>query len=153
MSPLRITSLLLLTASIHGFVRVQLPHTGKVTALGDSFSFCHNSDCQAPEHSAHGGLNHRHSAKDWLYNVRSLPQSSVLQDIRNPVVTIAAWSTVVSVIHKVMASSSSKVLQRMADNMCIGSTPHSFLVSSLGLLLVFRTNSAYQRFSVSPSGD
>jgi predicted membrane chloride channel (bestrophin family) len=31
--------------------------------------------------------------------------------------------------------------------MCISGKPHSFLVSSLGLLLVFRTNSAYQRFA------
>jgi len=30
--------------------------------------------------------------------------------------------------------------------MCIPTQPHSLLVSSLGLLLVFRTNSAYQRF-------
>jgi predicted membrane chloride channel (bestrophin family) len=32
--------------------------------------------------------------------------------------------------------------------MCMSSKPHSFLVSALGLLLVFRTNSAYQRFAV-----
>lgn len=98
---------------------------------------------------ASGNLNNRHSASDWLYNVLSLPKSSVLRDIRNPVLSIAAWSGVVSVIQKILASSSSRILQGLSTNMCIGATPHSFLVSSLGLLLVFRTNSAYQRFYVS----
>lgn len=37
----------------------------------------------------------------------------------------------------------------MADKMCLGSTPHSFIASTIGLLLVFRTNSAYQKFRVS----
>mmetsp|Transcript_18923 Transcript_18923/g.31318 ORF Transcript_18923/g.31318 Transcript_18923/m.31318 type:complete len:472 (-) Transcript_18923:79-1494(-) len=91
-------------------------------------------------------MNNRHSASDWLYNMFSLPRSSVFRDIRNPVVTIAVWSGVVSVLQKLFASSQSGFLQKLASSMCIGSTPHSFLVSSLGLLLVFRTNTAYQRF-------
>ena len=37
----------------------------------------------------------------------------------------------------------------MAEKMCLGSTPHSFIASTIGLLLVFRTNSAYQKFRVS----
>jgi predicted membrane chloride channel (bestrophin family) len=94
-------------------------------------------------------MNNRHSASDWLYNMFSLPRSSVLRDIRNPVVTVALWGGIVSVIQKLMASSSNGFLQQFAANMCIGAAPHSFLVSSLGLLLVFRTNSAYQRFYVS----
>ena len=96
-------------------------------------------------------VNNRHSASDWLHNVLSLPKSSVLKDIQNPVITIAAWSTIVSIAQRCLASSSMRVCQQMATNMCIGSTPHNFLVSSLGLLLVFRTNSAYQRFYVSYS--
>lgn len=95
-------------------------------------------------------INNRHSASDWLYNVVSLPKSSVLRDIRNPVLTIAIWSTLVSIVQRFLATrASSKMLQTMAANMCVGPTPHNFLVSSLGLLLVFRTNSAYQRFYVS----
>jgi hypothetical protein len=94
-------------------------------------------------------MNNRHSASDWLYNMFSLPRSSVLRDIRNPVVTVALWGGIISVFQKLMASSSNGYLQQFASNMCIGSGPHSFLVSSLGLLLVFRTNSAYQRFYVS----
>ena len=98
----------------------------------------------------HRSINNRHSAGDWLYNVFSLPKSSVLKEIRSPVLTIAAWSGVVSVIHRTLQQQTQSTLcQRLARNMCIGATPHSFLVSSLGLLLVFRTNSAYQRFNVS----
>ena len=93
--------------------------------------------------------NNRHSASDWLHNVFTLPRSSVLRDIRNPVATIAVWGALVSILQRFMAKSASKVLTKFASDICIGSAPHSFLVSSLGLLLVFRTNSAYQRFNVS----
>lgn len=92
--------------------------------------------------------NHRHSASDWLHNVHSLPKSTVLRDIQNPVITVALWGTAVAMVHKLMASCGDRIVQKVARDMCIGSTPHSFLVSSLGLLLVFRTNSAYQRFAV-----
>lgn len=37
----------------------------------------------------------------------------------------------------------------MAMGMCLPAGPHGMMVSMLGLLLVFRTNSAYQRFAVS----
>lgn len=94
-------------------------------------------------------VNNRYSASDWLHNVFTLPRSSVLRDIRNPVITIALWSTLVSVVHAFLQKSSLPMIQKFASDMCIGGAPHSFLVSSLGLLLVFRTNSAYQRFNVS----
>lgn len=93
-------------------------------------------------------VNNRYSASDWLHNVFTLPKSSVLKDIRNPVITIAVWSTVVSILHRFLLRSSNKLVGKIASDMCIGGAPHSFLVSSLGLLLVFRTNSAYQRFNV-----
>jgi len=92
-------------------------------------------------------VNHRHSAKDWMYNVRSLPQSTILREVRNPVLTIIAWSTLVSVLHKLFLRS--VTFRHLALHMQVGPSAHSFLVSSLGLLLVFRTNSAYQRFAVS----
>jgi len=41
----------------------------------------------------------------------------------------------------------SKKWSGLAQHMNLSSTPHSLLVSSLGLLLVFRTNSAYQKFA------
>jgi predicted membrane chloride channel (bestrophin family) len=92
-------------------------------------------------------LNNRHSASDWLYNVRSLPESKVLREIRNPVLAVFLWSLAVSGLHALGARSSRPLWRNLARHMCIPGTAHSFLVSALGLLLVFRTNSAYQRFN------
>ena len=94
-------------------------------------------------------LNNRHSAADWLYNVRSFSQSKVLREIRNPVLSVTGWSLAVSVVHHLCRGSSSAFLNTVAAHMSIPGTAHSYLVSALGLLLVFRTNSAYQRFNVS----
>jgi hypothetical protein len=103
------------------------------------------SSALATASPAEDPLNNRHSASDWLYNVRSLPQSKVLREIRHPVLAVAAWSFVVSVVHRFALQHYPTV----ARHMCIPGTAHSFVVSALGLLLVFRTNSAYQRFNVS----
>ena len=84
-----------------------------------------------------------------MYNIASMPHSSILLDIRNPVLSVMGWSTLLSIVHRVCMSSSSHVWRSLATHMQVGATAHSFLVSSLGLLLVFRTNSAYQRFAVS----
>ncbi len=103
----------------------------------------------------HGHINrdvsslNRHSAKDWLHNIVTIQKSTVLREIRSPVLTITAWSAFVAIAHKVMMSSTSKLCRTVAANMCVPAQAHSLLVSSLGLLLVFRTNSAYQRFVVS----
>lgn len=94
-------------------------------------------------------LDHRHSASDWLYNIKSFPQSKVLREIRNPVLAVAGWSFAVSLVYRLFQKSGSAVLNTAASHMSIPGTAHSFLVSALGLLLVFRTNSAYQRFNVS----
>ena len=93
-------------------------------------------------------LNNRHSASDWLYNVKSLPQSGVLREIRNPVLSVFGWATFVSLVQRFMMHSKANAIQSLATKMCIPGVAHSFLMSSLGLLLVFRTNSAYQRFNV-----
>jgi Bestrophin, RFP-TM, chloride channel len=103
-------------------------------------------------HESYGGLdkvNNRHSAGDYWYNIRTLPSSCILRDIGNPVLAVFGWSTVVSLAHSLMAKSGRSVLQSMASKLCVSSAAHSFLVSAIGLLLVFRTNSAYQRFNVS----
>ena len=94
-------------------------------------------------------LHNRHSASDWLYNIQSFPQSKVLREIRNPVLAVTGWSFVVSLVYRLCQSSSSSLFNTLALHMSIPGTAHSFLVSALGLLLVFRTNSAYQRFNVS----
>lgn len=88
----------------------------------------------------------RYSASDWLHNIKSLPRSSILREIRRPVLTIMTWSTVVSFVHHFFRQGG---MNKAAQRMCLSSKPHSLLVSALGLLLVFRTNSAYQRFAVS----
>jgi Bestrophin, RFP-TM, chloride channel len=94
-------------------------------------------------------MNNRHSASDWLYNIRSFPQSKVLREIRNPVLAVAGWSFVVSLVYRIgMTPWATPSLRYLSQHMCIPGTAHSFLVSALGLLLVFRTNSAYQRFNV-----
>ena len=107
-------------------------------------------------------VNNRHSSNDYWYNIKTLPSSAILRDIRNPVLAVFGWSTAVSVVHFVLsrlAAASSTLATThttslwatMATKMCVSPAAHSFLVSALGLLLVFRTNSAYQRFSVSSS--
>lgn len=86
----------------------------------------------------------RYSANDWYHNMVSLPNSAILREIKGPVGWIAAWSTLVSIVYKVC---SMRGLGHIADKMCLGPTPHSLISSVIGLLLVFRTNSAYQRFN------
>ena len=88
--------------------------------------------------------DHRYAASDWLQNIRSLPRSTILRAIRGPVLVVVAWSTLVSLVHR---GATVQGWTRLAHALCLSSRPHSFLVSALGLLLVFRTNSAYQRFA------
>lgn len=85
----------------------------------------------------------RYSASDWLHNMKSLPNSAILQEIKGPIAWLTAWSTLVSVVYKLCIVNGKA---NIASKMCLGSTPHSLIASSIGLLLVFRTNSAYQRF-------
>jgi predicted membrane chloride channel (bestrophin family) len=85
--------------------------------------------------------DHRYSANDWLHNMYTLPRSTILQEVKGPVTNLMLWSFVISGLHRFLIGKNATAL------FSISSTPHSFLVSALGLLLVFRTNSAYQRFS------
>lgn len=87
----------------------------------------------------------RYSASDWYHNMMTLPRSSILSEIKGPVLSLTIWSGLVSVVHKILLN---KNMLQAAQSMTMSSKPHSFLVSSIGLLLVFRTNSAYQRFAV-----
>lgn len=88
----------------------------------------------------------RYSASDWFHNIKSLPKSTILHEIKGPVGWITAWSTLVSIVYKMCNANG---MGHIAGKMCLGSTPHSLIASSIGLLLVFRTNSAYERFRVS----
>jgi hypothetical protein len=96
--------------------------------------------------SATSTINNRHSSADWFYNLQTIPSSSVLRETKGPVLSLAGWATFVSVVHSMLRFMGK---HHTASLLSIPSSAHGFVVSSLGLLLVFRTNSAYQRFLVS----
>lgn len=110
---------------------------------------CESDFCDPFEQPVVNRLNNRISSRDWLYNIKSLPKSTVLKEIRNPVLSVTAWASVISIAHRLMLKSTVPLFNTVSSYMHIGLGIHSFLVSSIGLLLVFRTNSAYQRFVVS----
>lgn len=93
-----------------------------------------------------GGIarSDRYASRDWFHNTLNLHSSAVLRDIRNPVISLTCWATFISLLHRSVLAKS----QIMANRMCLHPQPHSLMVSTLGLLLVFKTNSAYQRFKV-----
>jgi predicted membrane chloride channel (bestrophin family) len=84
----------------------------------------------------------RYSSSDWFHNTVSLPNSAILKAIRFPVFFMTSWATFISALYLRLLATKPSV----AKCLVIPSTPHSLMVSALGLLLVFRTNSAYQRF-------
>ena len=96
----------------------------------------------------------RISASDWSHNILNLVSSRILRDIRSPVLFSCLWASFWSVIYKSLIaageSANTKVADlasRAASSMVIPTTAHSVMVSAMSLLLVFRTNSAYQRFA------
>jgi hypothetical protein len=95
----------------------------------------------------------RISASDWSHNIFNLIHSRILKDIRSPVIFSCIWATFWSVVYKSlvnMGQSPNKhadLALRIASSMTIPTTAHSVMVSAMSLLLVFRTNSAYQRFA------
>eukprot|EP00531_Pseudo-nitzschia_arenysensis_P001559 CAMPEP_0116133552 /NCGR_PEP_ID=MMETSP0329-20121206/10168_1 /TAXON_ID=697910 /ORGANISM="Pseudo-nitzschia arenysensis, Strain B593" /LENGTH=558 /DNA_ID=CAMNT_0003628193 /DNA_START=111 /DNA_END=1787 /DNA_ORIENTATION=- len=85
----------------------------------------------------------RYSAGDWWHNTVSLPNSAILRSIRGPVLFMTCWAGILSMLYRRML-----VTNPVAANvMCLSSLPHSLMSSALSLLLVFKTNSAYQRFA------
>jgi len=93
-----------------------------------------------------GGLprSERYAASDWLHNTANLPKSAILREIRGPVACMTAWAGVITVFRGWLVRTSRL---GMAESMCFPAGPHGMMLSTLGLLLVFRTNSAYQRFA------
>ncbi|CAJ1946912.1 unnamed protein product [Cylindrotheca closterium] len=85
----------------------------------------------------------RYSSRDWLHNTLSLPNSAILRSIKIPVLFMTSWATCLSLVHRHLL----KTNPLAAEMMCIVTTPHQLMVSALSLLLVFKTNSAYQRFA------
>lgn len=90
--------------------------------------------------------DHRYSASDWWQNIKSLPHSTVLRTTRGPVLAVMVWSCFLSALNSGWLLGHSGAAQTLTCS--IPSTLlHSATVSVLGLLLVFRTNSAYQKFN------
>jgi predicted membrane chloride channel (bestrophin family) len=109
-------------------------------------SSCEENDCDPFQMQNVKRVNNHISSRDWLYNMKTISKSTVLKEICNPVLSLTSWASIFAIAHRFMATSSIPLLNSISTNMSIGLGVHSFLVSSLGLLLVFRTNSAYQRF-------
>lgn len=86
----------------------------------------------------------RYASRDWLHNTINMPNSRILRSVRFPVLFMTIWGFSISFLHRALLNRG-KV--EMAARLCIPTAPLSMMVSALGLLLVFRTNSAYQRFS------
>lgn len=96
----------------------------------------------------------RISAVDWSHNMFNILNSRILRDVKHPVFFACLWATFWSVVYKsliAIGSSPNKdvadLALRSASTMTIPTTAHSMMVSAMSLLLVFRTNSAYQRYA------
>lgn len=81
----------------------------------------------------------RYRSVDWLASLRGIPRSSLLRRISGPLLwtTLNAWFTYLIFLQLTLLG---------LPLPGIGVTVHSLLGSALGLLLVFRTNTAYSRF-------
>eukprot|EP00534_Pseudo-nitzschia_fraudulenta_P002677 CAMPEP_0201124132 /NCGR_PEP_ID=MMETSP0850-20130426/10572_1 /ASSEMBLY_ACC=CAM_ASM_000622 /TAXON_ID=183588 /ORGANISM="Pseudo-nitzschia fraudulenta, Strain WWA7" /LENGTH=499 /DNA_ID=CAMNT_0047391325 /DNA_START=283 /DNA_END=1782 /DNA_ORIENTATION=+ len=105
----------------------------------------HADEVRMREAEELGGVprSDRYSSCDWWHNTLSLPNSAILKAIRGPVLFMSCWAGFLSMLYRHLTVANPQA----ASLMCLSSTPHSLMSSALSLLLVFKTNSAYQRFS------
>jgi len=105
----------------------------------------HADEVRMREAEELGGVprSDRYSSGDWWHNTLSLPNSAILRSIRGPVLFMSCWAGFLSMLYRNLLVSNPQA----ANLMCLSSTPHSLMSSALSLLLVFKTNSAYQRFA------
>eukprot|EP00980_Cylindrotheca_fusiformis_P012892 scaffold3210_cov113-Cylindrotheca_fusiformis.AAC.4 len=68
--------------------------------------------------------NRHYSASDWLYNLGTWRNSSVMREIKNPVMSLGGWATFISVVHKVLVMNGKA---NFASKFCIPPIAHSFL--------------------------
>lgn len=87
------------------------------------------------------------SANDWRHNIGNLASSTILRDVRGPVLWASAWATLWSVFHALVVPAAPPRWAGLARHLHLPTTQHSMMVSAMSFLLVFRTNSAYQRFA------
>jgi putative membrane protein len=77
----------------------------------------------------------RYSSASWKESLLTLPSSRILARIRSFILFIVAWTTGLTILYKL------KILR-----LFLAGTVHAILGSALSLLLVFRTNSSYDKF-------
>ncbi|KAG7369122.1 bestrophin, RFP-TM, chloride channel [Nitzschia inconspicua] len=120
-------------------------NTGKRRYLLGQHEKKEASEIKMREAEELGGIprSDRYSSSDWWHNTMSLPSSAILRAIRGPVFFMTLWAAILSIIHRRLVLTNPGA----AELMSIPLAPHSLMVSALSLLLVFKTNSAYQRFA------
>jgi ion channel-forming bestrophin family protein len=99
---------------------------------------------------------YRYSVKDWLPIMCSIFQSSTLKYTRGPIIAVMMWSLLLCTMQQFSSlyinylHRSNSILQQIYifTTSIFPSTTiaHATTVTVLGLLLVFRTTSAYQKF-------
>lgn len=99
-----------------------------------------------------GGARHASSydAKDWTRVLTSWPSSFVVRRIRSPLFGLSVWAMVVAAAHRLGADASNFVLSTILGAAAPGAGITKTLTlagAALSLLLVFRTNTAYQRYA------
>eukprot|EP00439_Symbiodinium_sp_Y106_P069499 s2509_g11.t5 len=80
----------------------------------------------------------RYTSVDWVANLRGLWSSNLLRRILSPVLCTTGVAVLVCLAHAYLIPK--------GKFWHASTTGHALLVSALGLLLVFRTNTAYSRF-------
>eukprot|EP00903_Cladosiphon_okamuranus_P014888 g13787.t1 len=81
----------------------------------------------------------RYGSADWFSNIQNLPKSRLLYNIKGHLFYNTAFAFAVSMVHFLTP-------QHVIDDLHVSAIPHSIMSGALGLLLVFRTNAAYNRF-------
>lgn len=76
----------------------------------------------------------RYTSRDWARNILTMPMSRILRRITSPL------------MFNLCVSLSCLLWHRTVGLPTLSSVPHTLLGSALGLLLVFRTNTAYDRY-------
>lgn len=82
----------------------------------------------------------RYTSADWLKCLLSLPFSFALRRVSSHILANTIFSIAIWILYGVYP----KTVQYLIAG--LSTTPHMLLGSALGLLLVFRTNTAYDRF-------
>lgn len=77
----------------------------------------------------------RYKVDDWFRNVLSLPHSFILQRVSGQVMVFTGWAAFVTYLN-----------YSVGVKWEVASQPHTWMLTAVGLLLVYRTNAAYDRF-------